>query len=223
MALGEEWDEEQWAPSLQESVSRASWDSMLDGPPWLAKDRGVSDVSLGGGVDRNQQVRIAALGHEATSLRFSASTVKAWAELATLLDFVQQVWSLVVAKRGLSKGDERMRRPVLDRALKVLHEQALDWLERSQFTFSMSVHASLELRDGMVVFWLRGVKDERFAASLSDEVSLLELMHYAMEIRGWRAQSRRKRYMTSPVKAREQAAGEPVPPSSSAAQQLQEG
>jgi hypothetical protein len=56
-------------------------------------------MSLGGGLDRDHNVKMSALGHAFTRLCFSARAVQARADLATLLDFSQQVWMTIVSKR----------------------------------------------------------------------------------------------------------------------------
>lgn len=100
---------------------------------------------------------------------------------------MQQVWSVVVSKREvLDEDEERMRRPVLDRALEVIYDQALAWLATSQLAHSLALHVALSANDssGGMTLWLRGLKGERFSASFSDEISLLDLLSGAMEIRG---------------------------------------
>ena len=156
--------------------------------PPLVSTRNSSDrMSLGGGVDRDQQVRMSAVGHEFTRLCFSARTVQARAELATVLDFAQMVWSLIVSKRDLATPEsERVTRPVLDKALEVLYEQATAWLARSQLAHSLALHVALERaqQTGGMTLWMRGLQGEKLSASFSDEVSLLELLADAFEIRG---------------------------------------
>ena len=177
----------------------------LDRPPWLSSTRGGSStdrMSLGGGLDRDHNVKMSALGHAFTRLCFSARAVQARADLATLLDFSQQVWMTIVSKREEVES-ERVRRPVLDKALEVLWEQATVWLERSQMAHSLALHAAIEPADEpksgnqtgtqirQMTLRLRGLKGERFSASFSDEISLLELLADAFEIRGTIALARR--------------------------------
>ena len=58
--------------------------------------------------------------------------------------------------------------------------------KRSQLAHSLALHLALERakHTGGMTLWLRGLRGERFSASFSDEVSLLELLADAMEIRG---------------------------------------
>ena len=136
------------------------------------------------------------------------------------------MWSVIISKRsenGSFDENERMRRPVLDRALEVcdehvpeqaeptaspslsisyqpatysaplpdhherqvLYKQTLEWLERSQLAHSLALHASLRTaHDSSMTLWLRGLKGERFTASFSDEVLLLELLAEALQFQG---------------------------------------
>ena len=180
-----------------------------DRPPWLSSTQGGSStdrMSLGGGLDRDHNVKMSALGHAFTRLCFSARAVQARADLATLLDFSQQVWMTIISKREEVES-ERVRRPVLDKALEVLWEQATVWLERSQMAHSLALHAAIEPANepklgnepklshqtgaAQMTLRLRGLKGERFSASFSDEISLLELLADAFEIRGTIALARR--------------------------------
>lgn len=164
--------------------------------PQSRRPSGETDVrdaprfSLGGGVDRNQQVRMSAVGREYTLMRFKARVVQAHAEISTLVAFAEMAWAAVSSKHDdaafLAEHPSARRLPKLDdQALELLHDQTLAWISRSNLAHSLNLHAGLELSDAScMTLRLRGMAGERVAASFSDDMYLLETLAGAMQLRG---------------------------------------